>query len=140
MAQLLLRTQARAVPISACSTGSTGSSTAAGAVARGASVEPPFLPIVLGCPAFRPVEVVALRSLGGALASTGTRVKLSVLVAPGAVIGGCGSGVPHMPQNRILLGSRIRTSYKPQLLLPLETVLEPDGSWETLHYYALELR
>jgi hypothetical protein len=33
--------------------------------------------------------------------STGTRVKFSVLCAPGAVMGFCGSGKPHMPQKRI---------------------------------------
>ena len=36
--------------------------------------------------------------------STGKRVKLIVLVAPGAVIGRCGRGVPHMPQKRLVAG------------------------------------
>jgi hypothetical protein len=36
--------------------------------------------------------------------SIGTRVKLRVLAAPGAVRGRCGRGVPHIPQNRLVAG------------------------------------
>jgi hypothetical protein len=51
--------------------------------------------------------------------STGRRVKLRVLVAPGAVIGRCGRGVPHIPQNR----------WVAELLLPQweQTTLPPAG-------------
>jgi hypothetical protein len=37
-------------------------------------------------------------------ASIGKRVNASVLLAPGAVIGRCGRGVPHIPQNRLTAG------------------------------------
>jgi hypothetical protein len=37
----------------------------------------------------------------GLAASTGTRVRLWVPCAPGAVSGGWGSGIPHIPQKRL---------------------------------------
>jgi hypothetical protein len=36
--------------------------------------------------------------------SMGRRVKLQVLAAPGAVMGRCGKGVPHIPQKRLVAG------------------------------------
>src|ERR1700760_140272 len=89
----------------------SGTNSLAGAPATGVALlvvvafaiaEPrPPLPDTTSCEPMTAVEGVSV-SCETVPDSTGMRVRFKVLCAPGVVIGRCGNGVPHMPQNRML--------------------------------------